>query len=87
MEPYMRGTMRSVVCCLVWVCLAGVGCGGDDAVQRPIGSSCESGDECQQGICGGGRCLDPENDDDFDGIVNRIEAELQTESDARGLGR
>lgn len=51
----------------------------DDTKKRPIGATCTEDEECQGGVCGGGLCLDPELDTDLDGLINRIEAGLDTD--------
>ncbi|MCC6624621.1 MAG: hypothetical protein IT385_25455 [Deltaproteobacteria bacterium] len=52
---------------------------GDETKRLPIGSTCSDDEECQGGVCGGGLCLDPALDTDNDGLVNRIEAGLDTD--------
>ncbi len=47
----------------------------DDA-KRPLGATCDSDGDCVSGLCAGAQCLDPDADDDTDGIINAIEAEL-----------
>ncbi|TNF27308.1 MAG: hypothetical protein EP329_19680 [Deltaproteobacteria bacterium] len=42
----------------------------------PIGSSCNSGDQCVSGLCAGQVCLDPQGDDDGDTLVNSLEQTL-----------
>lgn len=62
---------------------------GDDA-KRPLGAMCTSHEECQSGVCGGGVCLDPDGDEDLDGLINRMEASLLTnpvEADTDGDGK
>lgn len=49
-----------------------VGCGGGEK-KRPLGATCEAAEECASGLCYDGTCLDPEGDEDGDGIINRIE--------------
>lgn len=65
-----------------------VACG--DKGNRPIGGSCSSDAECVSSICAGGECLDPSADDDGDGLVNGLEAQLgsnPTLRDSDGDGR
>ncbi|MFO0746784.1 MAG: hypothetical protein U1F43_14095 [Myxococcota bacterium] len=62
---------------------------GDDA-KRPVGEACTENVECEGGVCGGGFCLDPAEDNDQDGLINRVEAGLKTDpvtadSDGDGL--
>jgi len=69
--------------------LGALGACGDDT-QRPLGDSCSGDAQCESGICGGGVCLDPDEDADLDGLTNRIESELGTDptradSDGDGL--
>ena len=47
-----------------------------DAGKRPLGSECTSDGECADGLCISGLCLDPDADDDLDGLTNRIEGAL-----------
>jgi|GEM_PF-6452096 len=53
---------------------------GDEKAQtgRPIGAVCDADGDCGVGACLQGQCLDPEADEDGDGLVNRIEASLGT---------
>ena len=53
------------------------GCGDGDK-KRPVGASCEAGDECALGLCYEGQCLDPDGDEDTDGLQNGLEAALGT---------
>ncbi|MFT7581048.1 MAG: hypothetical protein ACI9MR_002722, partial [Myxococcota bacterium] len=50
-----------------------------DEERRPIGSSCSAASQCDGGLCYGGSCLDPEADDDIDGLLNAVEAALGTD--------
>ncbi len=52
---------------------------GDGSKKRPLGESCVASDECASGLCASGQCLDPEADNDVDGLTNRIEAGLGTD--------
>jgi|GEM_PF-1882442 len=55
----------------------------------PIGSSCSSDGKCASGHCISGVCLDPNEDDDGDGLINSIEGALGTnplETDTDGDG-
>ncbi len=42
----------------------------------PIGSACNSGDQCLSGLCAGDVCLDPEGDEDGDRLTNSLEHTL-----------
>ncbi|PKN59283.1 MAG: hypothetical protein CVU56_01070 [Deltaproteobacteria bacterium HGW-Deltaproteobacteria-14] len=50
----------------------------DDA-KLPIGSSCSSDGSCASGYCIAGLCLDPNGDEDGDGLTNAIEGALGTD--------
>jgi len=57
---------------LLWPTLGGC----PDDGKRPIGATCDSDSQCANGVCIAQMCLDPEGDEDQDGLVNRIEAAL-----------
>lgn len=67
-----------------------IGCGGDVA-KRPLGASCEDTRECATGLCGGGFCIEPNGDDDHDGLSNGLEVgtigtdPLKADTDGDGL--
>jgi hypothetical protein len=44
--------------------------------RRPLGDTCDSSSQCAEGECIANLCLDPEADDDGDGLVNRLEGAL-----------
>lgn len=69
--------MRSPLTPLLMALLLGASACPDEA-KRPIGANCTSHEECQSGVCGGGVCLDPDGDEDLDGLINKIEASLAT---------
>ncbi|MFT7582564.1 MAG: hypothetical protein ACI9MR_004246, partial [Myxococcota bacterium] len=50
-----------------------------DEERRPIGASCSAASQCGGSLCFGGSCLDPEADDDLDGLLNAVEAALGTD--------
>lgn len=56
--------------------LVALGCG--DAPKRRLGETCSTDGQCDSGLCVEERCLDPEADDDGDGLLNRVEAALGT---------
>lgn len=53
--------------------------GCDEDKKRPIGGVCGGDAECASGLCYQGLCLDPAGDEDGDGLVNAIEAALETD--------
>ncbi|MGM0577487.1 MAG: MopE-related protein [Myxococcota bacterium] len=61
--------------------LLAAGCGGDE--RRKIGSVCADGDQCVTGFCYEFRCLDPDADEDSDGLINKVEAALGTDPFSR----
>lgn len=58
--------------------MTALGACGDDA-KRPIGETCSDNEECQGGVCGGGVCLDPADDEDGDGLINGSEVKAKTD--------
>jgi len=71
-----KKTMSRATPLVVWFGLgiAVTACAGDE--KRPLGETCGSSSECESGLCLAGVCLDPDADDDRDGLTNRIEAAL-----------
>src|SRR6188508_2935479 len=63
---------RALLGCMALICVGGC---GDDG-KRPLGGSCSDGGDCASGLCSAGKCLDPDADDDDDGLLNRIEDAL-----------
>ncbi len=58
--------------------------------RRPLGDTCEASSQCAEGECIANLCLDPEADDDGDGLVNRLEGALgssPTSIDSDGDGK
>lgn len=53
-------------------------CGDEAKTGRPLGAVCAVDDECGEGACLQGTCLDPEADEDNDGLLNRLEAAIGT---------
>ena len=51
-----------------------VACGDDE--RRPVNAACDRSDDCASGLCAVGTCLDPEGDNDLDGLINGLEAAL-----------
>jgi len=54
------------------------GC-SDEGLGR-IGATCYHDGQCASGLCASETCLDPELDEDGDGLVNRIEGALRTDA-------
>ncbi len=52
---------------------------GDESTRRPLGSRCELAAECASGLCADNRCLDPDGDEDLDGLANALEIGLGTD--------
>ncbi|MCB9786923.1 MAG: hypothetical protein H6744_09560 [Deltaproteobacteria bacterium] len=52
-----------------------------DDGKKSNGDSCETNDECGSGFCAV-TCLDPDGDQDGDGLINRLESLLQTGIDS-----
>jgi len=63
----------------VFVVTLSVAACSDSKRKLPVGSVCASSEECADGLCLSGVCLDPEADEDGDGLVNRIEGSLGTD--------
>jgi len=55
-----------------------IGCGDGGTKQRPLGATCETASECESGLCAENKCVDPEGDEDEDGLSNALEVELGT---------
>ena len=68
----MRWFAMSAMACLFALPMAGC----PDDPKRPVGATCASAAECVSGLCSAGVCLDPDADDDFDGLSNALEVEL-----------
>ncbi|MCC6620378.1 MAG: hypothetical protein IT385_03940 [Deltaproteobacteria bacterium] len=49
-----------------------------DDEKRPLGSTCNDDEDCAEGQCLAGYCLDPQADDDLDTLANGLEAGLGT---------
>ncbi len=80
--------MGVVVASAIALSFAAGGCG--DEAKRRLGANCASDSECEQGVCGGGICIDPLADDDRDGLQNDLDLALGTnpvsaDSDNDGL--
>ncbi len=56
-----------------------LGACGDGELRRPAGGVCDDDGDCTTGLCYAAICLDPEADDDLDGLVNRLELALGTD--------
>lgn len=68
----MHAVARQVPIWLATLVIAGC----PDDGKRPLGDRCSSSDECESGLCAANRCLDPDGDADFDGVINGVEAVL-----------
>ncbi len=70
--------MRTPLVAPIWVVLslALTGCPEDE--KRPIGGTCGSDSECAAGQCIANLCLEPDGDEDTDGLTNRLEGSLGT---------
>ncbi len=56
-------------------CVVGLmGCGDDSKL--PVGETCGASNECASGLCLMNECLDPNGDEDEDGIINGLEGAL-----------
>lgn len=65
---------RTIIALLVPLALAACG----DEKKRPLGESCGAAAECESGLCLQGQCLDPDGDEDLDGLTNALEGSLGT---------
>ncbi len=50
-----------------------------DEGKRPLGANCTSDEQCRSGLCAEARCLDPDGDEDGDGLANGFERALGTD--------
>jgi hypothetical protein len=66
---------RISLSCLIGASVMACGDGGN---RRAAGDSCDGDADCATGLCYASICLDPEADDDGDGVVTRLELELGT---------
>ncbi len=65
---------------LLWLCAFATASACADAPPRlRVGDNCAGDDECETGLCVAALCVDPEADDDGDGLVNRVEVDLGTD--------
>jgi hypothetical protein len=55
---------------------------GDGAKRRPLGGSCGFDEDCSSGLCFDSVCLDPDADEDVDGLTNGVELSLGTNPSA-----
>jgi hypothetical protein len=75
-DRFSRAVARPLLLNVLCAALLGfTGC-GDDGRRRAVGELCDASGQCETGICGGGSCLEPEDDTDLDGLTNRVEAVL-----------
>jgi hypothetical protein len=75
----MSTRTRAVTLAIAALATEVVACG--DGGKRPLGASCEQSSECATGLCVVGSCREPAADDDLDGLINQIEAELGSNPD------
>ncbi|MCB9787470.1 MAG: hypothetical protein H6744_12390 [Deltaproteobacteria bacterium] len=68
--------MHHLVAGCALVCLA-LAAACDDG--RTSKNTCEGGTPCDDGICYGTQCLDPDGDPDGDGLINAVEVLIQTD--------
>ncbi|MCB9730406.1 MAG: hypothetical protein H6744_03745 [Deltaproteobacteria bacterium] len=70
---------------LAWLLLATttslLACASDG--RRKNGGICDDQEQCESGFCYRDRCLDPEADEEPDGLINKVEAILNTDPFAR----
>ncbi|HRE91451.1 MAG TPA: hypothetical protein PK095_20200, partial [Myxococcota bacterium] len=50
-----------------------------DEGKRPLGGTCSGDDQCTSGLCLSNMCLDPNGDEDGDGVINQVEGALGTD--------
>src|SRR6478752_6599892 len=68
--PFCRVATALAILCLV-AC-------DDPPKKLGLGASCDDDGACASGFCFDGACLDPEGDEDDDGLQNRLEVLLAT---------
>jgi len=71
--------MRTPFFAPLWVALSLALSACPDDAKRPIGGTCGSDSECAAGQCIANLCLEPEGDEDGDGLTNRLEGSLGTD--------
>ena len=71
--------MRTPIVAPIWVVLSLALTGCPEADKRPIGGTCGSDSECAAGQCIANLCLEPDGDEDTDGLTNRLEGSLGTD--------
>lgn len=54
-----------------------------DEGKRPLGGTCSGDDQCTSGLCLSNVCLDPNGDEDQDGVINQVEGALGTDPFSR----
>ena len=67
-----------------------IACSSPPPEPRTVGESCELTSECASNLCYVSTCLEPERDDDGDGLTNTLESQLGTDPfafDSDGDGR
>ncbi len=84
----MSHPCRTLGLALAAIMLFVAACGDDP--RRPLNAACDGDGQCADGLqCIGGQCLDPQGDEDGDGLINSIEGALGTnafDADSDGDG-
>ena len=79
-----KGIFLSVVCLVVFAC-------AEEKRLGRVGDFCSDDKDCEQGLCFESKCLDPDGDEDGDGLKNGVEKfklgtnPLSADSDGDGL--
>jgi hypothetical protein len=84
-------TIRGLLVVSVCLLLPQTGCEESQPIARSTGEACVVTSECESNLCYVATCLDPERDDDRDGLTNTLEATLGTDpfsydTDGDGIG-
>ncbi len=88
----MMVTTRALMAVAALLATAGgqVGCDAAETPRRVVGDACDVSSECASDLCAASVCVDPDGDDDGDGLTNSVELALGTsmvdaDSDGDGL--